>query len=130
MLLIWGHKHDFEFLGTVPTRCPGCGRSPCGFYKARGKFTLYGIPTFTTRSKYALGCQPCDKHWELDQEEGERLLRTLEPPAGEGAAEPRAAAAETQGAPIIVQCLHCGQKNRVQAARRAQATCGRCRRPL
>jgi thioredoxin len=30
----------------------------------------------------------------------------------------------------VVTCAHCGQKNRIALARRADATCGRCKQPL
>jgi hypothetical protein len=46
------------------------------------------------------------------------------------AAEASAAAAGRSPDTVIVACPRCGQKNRVPAARRREALCGRCRSPL
>lgn len=132
MLLIWGHKEDLEFLGMVTRPCPRCGGSPCGLYRAKRKFTLYGVPAFTTRQQYVLGCQPCDAHWQLDEAEGEALHESVS--GGQGRSTSAGVAAESGGArsesSVVLTCPRCGQKNRVSTARRAVAVCGRCGRPL
>jgi hypothetical protein len=133
MVFIWGSKDEWECVGLVPVACPSCGRSPCGLYQAKRRFTVYWIPTVTIGSSYAAVCPHCRRQWDIAKDAGDELRLLAQPAPAAGAdvpGTPNAGRAAPEECSLVIACPHCGQRNRVQLSRRATATCGRCRRPL
>ena len=122
MLIIWGHKYSYELIGPVHRACPACGYSPMSLYLAKKKFTLYWIPTFTTETNHAIGCDVCKKYWMISQAEALQFEQERNQPAYPMAPPPGTnvpSSFDTPLPPVIVpptpqvgapaRCSSCGQ---------------------
>jgi hypothetical protein len=103
MLLIWGFKRYVQTLAMLTLVCGQCGRPAAHpLRKITTKFTLFFIPLFPVRHRYAVQCAFCGASHELAKEEAERLqAQAAAAPAEQqyGAPQPAAAPQPYQAPP-------------------------------
>ncbi|TDD37189.1 zinc-ribbon domain-containing protein [Saccharopolyspora elongata] len=73
-MIIWGFRSSVQRLASLQLVCPGC-RVTCATTLNKGvtKFTLFFIPLFPTRTRYALTCTWCGTTSPITKEKAEQL---------------------------------------------------------
>ena len=84
MLLIFGTRRTVTQLALVVLTCANCHRSAANaILKAVTKFSLFFIPLFPIRTRYATQCTACGFHMWIEKAQAEHLAQApAAPPAG------------------------------------------------
>ncbi|MEJ2888393.1 zinc-ribbon domain-containing protein [Actinomycetospora aeridis] len=84
MLIIFGTRRTVTQLALVVLTCVNCHRSAANaVIKAVTKFTLFFIPLFPVRTRYATQCTACGFLMWIDKGQAEQLASgPAAPPAG------------------------------------------------
>jgi hypothetical protein len=81
MLFIFGTRRTVAQLAMVVLTCANCRRTAANaVLKTVTKFTLFFIPLFPVRTRYATQCTACGFHQGIDKGQAEQLRQG--PPAG------------------------------------------------
>jgi len=76
MLFIFGTRRTATQLAMVVLTCANCHRSaPNAVLKLVTKFTLFFIPLFPIRSRYATQCTACGFHQYVDKGQAQQLAQ-------------------------------------------------------
>ncbi|RKT83017.1 zinc-ribbon family protein [Saccharopolyspora antimicrobica] len=78
-MIIFGFRRSVRRLGSLRLDCPGCrGNYAMTLNKGVTKFTLFFIPLFPTRTRYALTCTWCGTTAPIGKREAESLKTQLQ----------------------------------------------------
>lgn len=78
-MIIFGFRRTVRRLGSLRLDCPGCrGTYATTLNKGVTKFTLFFIPLFPTRIRYALTCTWCGTTTPVGKRDAERMKAQLQ----------------------------------------------------
>jgi hypothetical protein len=84
MLFIFGTRRTVRQLAMVVLTCANCHRTAANaVLKTVTKFTLFFIPLFPVRTRYATQCTACGYSTAIDKGQAQQLVQT--PATGSGA---------------------------------------------
>ena len=82
MLFIFGTRRTVAQLAMVVLTCANCRRTAANaVLKTVTKFTLFFIPLFPVRTRYATQCTACGFHQGIDKRQAEQLRQAPAPGA-------------------------------------------------
>ncbi|WP_433783896.1 zinc-ribbon domain-containing protein [Actinomycetospora sp. CA-101289] len=91
-MIIFGTRRTVAQLAMVVLTCANCRRTAANaVLKAVTKFTLFFIPLFPVRTRYATQCTACGFHQWIEKGQAEQLRHVPAPwsgPAANGHAAP------------------------------------------